>query len=119
MTATSETMKIARLNDMARKAMGVCSRLVQTSGINALPQSDQSRIREKVEMFKDFTPGNDPYGERDMGMFEHEVGRNTGCKVKVMWKIDYYDKACESGSEDPADPSQTTRVLTIMLAEEY
>lgn len=104
--------RIAELNDLARTAMGVCSRVLQTPGISALPEADQSRIREKVELFKDFHPGNDPYGERDFGAFDHNG-------VKVMWKIDYYDKKLEMGSEHPEDPAQTTRVLTIMLREEY
>ena len=120
MTATDgKTTKIRDLNDLARTAMGVASRLVQTPGINALSPSDQSRIREKVELFKDFTEDNGPHGEHDFGSFDHEVGRNTGCTVKVFWKIDYYDKSLEYGSEDPSDPRQTTRVLTIMLADEY
>lgn len=92
--------------------MGVASKAVQTPGISALPLADQSRIREKVELYDDFNEGNNPHGERDMGVFEHAGNR-------VMWKIDYYDRDLEFGSEHPEDPAQTRRVLTIMLAEEY
>jgi Protein of unknown function (DUF3768) len=104
--------KIAELNDLCRKAMGIAGRLFQTSGIGALPLADQSAIREKVETFDAFTPDNDPYGERDFGAFEH-------ADQKIFWKIDYYDKSMTKGSEDPSDPGQTVRVLTIMLASEY
>ena len=38
---------------------------------------------------------------------------------KFFWKIDYYDRKTEFGSPDPADPALTTRVLTIMRADEY
>ena len=105
-------MTIRELNDLARTAMGVASLLIQTEGIRALDPADQSKIREKVELFDAFTPDNDPYGEHDFGSFEHDG-------QKIFWKIDYYDKNLEYGSENPADPAQTTRVLTIMLAEEY
>jgi Protein of unknown function (DUF3768) len=107
------TKRIAELNDLARTAMGICSRVVQTPGITALPMPVQSRIREHVETFDAFDSGNDPYGERDFGAFEVEhVGG-------VFWKIDYYTRDLKGGSEDPADAAQTTRVLTIMLATEY
>jgi len=111
-TMTNDTSKIAALNDLCRKAMGIAGRLVQTSGISALPQEDQSAIREKVETFDAFTPDNDPHKERDFGAFEHNSER-------IFWKIDYYDTTLTKGSEDPSDPKQTIRVLTIMLASEY
>ena len=63
-------------------------------------------------MFDSFTEDNDPHGEHDFGAFDFKDER-------IFWKIDYYDAACEYGCEDPADPSKTTRVLTIMLASEY
>jgi hypothetical protein len=103
---------IAALNDLARTAMGVASRLVQTAGVCALPLEDQSAIREKVECFDNFTPDNDPYGERDFGAFDHAGER-------IFWKIDCYDRTLRAGSEDPSDPKRTIRVLTIMLASEY
>lgn len=109
---SNHTARIAQLNDLARTAMGVASRVIQTPGIKALDPFDQSAIREAVEKFSAFNPANDPYGEHDFGAFEH-------CGQRIFWKIDYYDKKLEMSSEHPEDPGQTTRVLTIMLAEEY
>ena len=109
MTA-SKTQAIASLNDLCRSAMGEGGRIVQTSGINALSLEDQLAIRQRVEKYE-FTFDNDPYGERNFGAFQHK-GR------KIFWKIDYYDNSLSQGSEDPSDPKQTTRVLTIMLASE-
>jgi hypothetical protein len=39
--------------------------------------------------------------------------------LRHPFEIDYYDASIEFGSEDPADLSKTTRVLTIMLAEDW
>src|SRR3954454_7957641 len=50
---------------------------------------------------------------------EHDFGNFSLAGRKFFFKIDYFDVSMEFGSEDPADPAKTTRVLTIMLAEEY
>src|SRR5271157_5858934 len=93
------TSRIAELNDLCRKAMGVAGRVFRTQGIAALPLPDQSAIFEKVELFDSFTEDNDPHGEHDFGAFEHEGQR-------IFWKIDYYAPDMEHGSENPADPKQ-------------
>lgn len=112
MTDKQMTNRIASLNDLCRTAMGVAVRLVITPGISYLPRADQLAIFEKIQSFNDFTKDNDPYSERDFGAFDH-AGK------KIFWKIDYYDPTFTQGSEDPADPKKTARVLTVMLAEEW
>jgi len=112
MRRDAKTKRIAELNDLARTAMGIACRAVATRGFFTLTAEQQSRAREAVERFDAFTKDNDPYGEHDFGRFEID-------EHVLYWKIDYFDKQCEFGSEDASDASQTTRVLTIMLAEEY
>ncbi|WP_337191277.1 DUF3768 domain-containing protein [Parapontixanthobacter aurantiacus] len=82
-------------------------------------------MRELIETFDAFTPDNDPYGERDFGAI-YQVGdgrwttkRPARPAETVFWKIDAYDCDLLFGSEDPANPAATRRVLTIMLASEY
>jgi Protein of unknown function (DUF3768) len=121
----SRAERIARLNDLARRAMGIACVVVATEGIRALSEVDQSRLRELVETFDAFKPDNDPYGERDFGALYQGVDgvwsvlRPVDVAMTVFWKIDAYDRELRLGSEDPADPAVTRRVLTIMLASEY
>jgi Protein of unknown function (DUF3768) len=105
------TNKIALLNDAFRKTFSG-GKVMMTVGVDELPDMVKATALQKVADFGEFSDDNDPYSEHDFGSFEL-VSR------KFFWKIDYYDKQCEFGSDDPADPEKTTRVLTIMLAEEY
>ena len=103
--------RIAVLNDEFRRTFAG-GKVVMTAGVAALDEGTIARIVNRVQQFDEFTPANDPHGEHDFGNFEIE-------SEKFFWKIDYYDKSMEYGSEDAADPEQTTRVMTIMLASEY
>ena len=103
--------KIAALNDQLRH-MFVGGKIMMTAGIIALPDHTKASILAAVRNFSIFDEDNDPNGEHDFGSLEVDG-------EKCFWKIDYYDKSMEGGSEDPADPEVTTRVLTIMLASEY
>jgi len=105
------TDRICELNDEFRTTLRG-GRAVMTSGVAELPDCVKAEAMVQVASFSDFTPDNDPHGEHDFGSFTL-VGR------KFFWQINYYDERCELGSEDPSDPEKTTRVLTIMLAEEY
>jgi hypothetical protein len=109
--AAMSTDRIRELNDAFRGTFRG-GRVMMTASVHDLPDCVKANALVKVATFSEFTRDNDPYGEHDFGIFEL-VGRT------FYWKIDYYDERCELGSEDPADQSKTTRVLTLMLAEDY
>ena len=104
---------IRELNDAFRKTLDpMLGRVMLTAGVDALPSDVRAMAIRKVATFDDFSADNDPHGEHDFGSFDLAGD-------KFFWKIDYYDSTLEFGSDDPADPSKTTRVLTLMLAAEY
>lgn len=105
------TATIRELNDAFRRTFKG-GKVMLTPGIVALPDHEHHRVLQQVQEFAAFNGDNDPHGEHDFGSFEYHDHR-------YFWKIDYYDAAMEHGSENPADPQQTSRLLTIMLAEEY
>jgi len=109
--ALKTSNRIRVLNDNFRSTF-VGGQVVMTAGVASVPLDVKARVLIEVQKFSDFTADNDPHGEHDFGSFE-VAGE------KFFWKIDYYDERCEFGSEDPSDPEKTTRVLTIMFADEY
>jgi hypothetical protein len=121
--SAASTAPIAALNDAVRenihRPQGF-NQIVVTAGISAMIGDAtlwtafrrQRQLLRLVREYGDFSEGNDPHGERDFGAFEWQ---GTRC----FWKIDYYDPKLEWGSNDPTDPAQTARVLTILRADEY
>ena len=103
--------RIRALNDAFRRSF-IGGRLVVTAGFQSLPASQRNSILRKVRAFSQFNEDNDPHCEHDFGIIEDNGAR-------CLWKIDYYDQDMELMSPDPANPVVTTRVLTIMLADEY
>ena len=102
---------IAALNDRFRHTFWGGQVLV-TDEVSALSELSRIELFRSVQLYDNFVQDNDPYGEHDFGKVV--VGGQD-----FFWKIDYYDNTLRYGSENPADPKITTRVLTIMKASEY
>ena len=102
---------IATLNDNFRKTF-IGGEVLLSAGIAAMSSEDKANIVSLVQNFDDFNEDNDPYGEHDFLSFDYKGN-------KIFAKIDYYNEKMDGGSESPADVTKTTRILTIMLAEDW
>ena len=110
-TTVSTIERIRDLNDDFRRSF-VGGLVLITAGVEAMPAEQRKSLLAKVRAFDVFTQDNDPLGEHDFGAID-EGG------VRCFWKIDCYDRDLTMHSDDASDPTVTTRVLTVMLAEEY
>ena len=110
-TTVSIVERIRELNDDFRRTF-VGGAVMITAGVEAMPDDQRRSLLAKVRAFDAFSEDNDPHGEHDFGAVDEDG-------VRYFWKVDCYDRATEFGSPDPVDPAVTTRVLTIMRADEY
>lgn len=107
----SKSERIRELNDSFRQTF-IGGRVVITYGVDALSPEIKAAVLQQVRHYDRFDRENDPRGEHDFGNFKIAGER-------FFFKVDYYNLEMDGGSEDPADPAKTTRVLTVMKAEEY
>src|SRR6516162_8957329 len=110
-TTVSKIERIRELNDDFRRTF-VGGLVMVTAGVEAMPVEQRRSLLAKVRAFDSFTEDTDPHGEHDFGAVDEG-------EVRCFWKIDYYDREITMHSDDASDPTVTTRVLTVMLAEEY
>jgi len=110
----NKTAAISALNDEFRTSLGHKGNghIVLTAGMTTFSPYDQVMIFKKIKQFEDFTEDNDPHGEHDFGAVIHDG-------QKIYFKIDYLNINTRYVSVDPADPSITNRIMTIMLSSEY
>ena len=99
-TTESKTDRIRALNDDFRRTF-VGGAVMITAGVEAMPVEQRRSLLAKVRAFDAFTDDNDPHGEHDFGA------------------IDEGGIRCSMHSPDAANPAVTTRVLTVMRADEY
>ena len=86
-TEREQAARIARLNDLARKAMDVACTAVAAVGFRSLPYADKSGVRELIETYDAFDEDNDPHGERDFGTI-YQIGDGVWTTERPRFRDD-------------------------------
>jgi hypothetical protein len=103
-------IRIRELNDAFRTTLRG-GKVAMSDRVAAIPPEIVGKAIVMVAAFDAFTPDDDPLGEHDCGSFQLYGWT-------FVFRIDCYDKNLEFQSDDPSNPEHTTRVLTLLLAED-
>ena len=116
---------IARLNDQARRAIGLCCRCHTSPGFRALTAVSQAHIYDVIASYDNWDIANDHYSERDFGaVFLNAANKwtshlpNEGSIMAAVWHFEYLARDGVQKSSAPWDASMTIRTLHIMLSWE-
>ena len=111
LNATMSTMQKNRaLNDHFRKT-GQGGIVTLSMGLHKLGQAEVDNVMKQLAGEKG-DKSVEAGSEHDMG--EIQVGNRT-----VSWEINYYNKELDDVSDNPTNPDQTTRFMTLLLSTEY
>ena len=104
--------RIAELNDRFRQTYWG-GKVMTTCGVNELSEDIKARLFRAVAEFDSFDWRNDPHGEHDFGKIEID-------NHEFFFKISLHEERPVKLFDDGTYAEAVyTRVLTIMLAEEY
>lgn len=120
----AEAKIIGTQNDAFRKALGpvmvdgqqIRGRVFVTRGIRDMGPEFVEAALAITREDENFVDDHCRYGSRSFGMPDIA---HDGDSFRIYWKIDLYDNDELMGPEVESDPSQTIRVLTLCLPEEY
>lgn len=120
----AEARIIGEQNDAFRNALGPAEwqghqlrgRVFITRGIREMGSEFVEAALAMVREDGDFMDDHGRDGARSFGMPEV---KHQGDAFLIYWKIDLYDNEELMGPEVESDPTQTIRVLTLCLPEEY
>ena len=110
-TTDSNIDTIGRLNDRCRQGLDRAAKVMMTSScLAAFTEDGTSALAVQIGIVDALRRCTFDPRDRERNRGEFEFRGQT-----VYFSIDYYDLAREYGSEDPADPAKTRRVLMMML----
>ena len=118
MSVTTIMDRIAALNDRARHGLDRTAKLVITRICLATIAGDGSALAElaaQARIFAALREWRPPEGDRS----ERDLGYLQIDGHKLMFKVDYYAPDLKWDCEDPSDPQETIRVITVMLPSDY
>ena len=121
----AQRILIARLNDQARRAIGLCCVCQTSPGFRALTSVSHAHIYDVIASYDAWDIANDHHSERDFGaVFLNDQNAWTsrlpdeGSIIAALWHFEYLAADGTAQSSAPWDSSMTIRNLHIMLSWE-